>query len=230
MANSEIDFKFLTLLSDVVEISKNQLKNHVAGTKAFIIGTGWRASLYWVLKLEWTGTKLKAPLLKEITRNVIKADEKHGRLMHSVLGLCKAAHPFKDKKWEYDSWLDWFEKIVKEAAQASYNLEEKSKTRKLEKQRECLKLLNDLKNPYEPDTHLWRLIEIWRTRLAELSEPEKEYWIPFKRHFSEWLTKRDSSRWGCLFKEQTETRLTLKSTNGQGHRYLNLACTILVKN
>jgi hypothetical protein len=44
------------------------------------------------------------------------------------------------------------------------------------------------------------------------------------------LTERDSSAWGCIFEEKTETQVTLKSTKGRGHRHLNLACTVTIKN
>lgn len=231
MVDSDIENKFLTLLSDVVLISKKQLKKDVTGTKVFIFGTGWRASLYWVLKLEEKRQKIKVKKPEDITRDVIKAYEKHGRLMHSVLGLCEIAYSFESEKWEYDSYPDWFESILNEAAQASYNLEEKSKTRKLQKEREYLQLLHNFKNPYNSKTepHLWQLIQSWTTRLAGIPKLEELYWIPFKRSFSRWITERDSSAWVCIFEEKTETQVTLKSTKGQGHRHLNLACTVTIK-
>ena len=227
---NDFENKFLALLHDVHPISKEQFKNDVAGTKAFIVSTGWRTSLYWVFKLKWTGTKIKKP--DDITRDVIKAYEAHGRLMYSVLLLCEEAHPFRSKDWEeYDSWLDWFISIVAEAVKESHNLQEKSKTRKLQEQRECLKLLHDFINPYDDETepHFWRLIETWTTKLAKIPNLEKQYWNPFKRCLSKWITERSSTRWGCLFEEKTESQLTLKSTQGRGHRYLNLAHTVTIK-
>ncbi len=221
--------KIFALLSDVDQTPKKQMKNDVAKTKAFIISTGWRASLYRVLRLEWTGTKLKKPV--DIPWKVLRTYQPHGDLMHEILRLCQAAHRYADEEWKYKSWLDWFLAIVVEAVEASSNLEEKSKTRKLDEQRQYLKLLRVFKNPYSYKTepHLWRLIETWIKELAEFPRYEENYWIPFMRCFSKWLTERDTKNWGCLFEEKAETQITLKSGNGQGHRHLNLACTILIK-
>ncbi len=190
MVDSDIENNFLALLSDVVLISKNQLKKDVTGTKVYIVGTGWKASLYWVLKLEEKRQKIKVEKPKDITRDVIKAYEKHGSLMHSVLELCQIAYSFESEKWKYHSYPDWFKSILNEAAQASYNLEEKSKTRKLQKEREYLQLLHELKNPYNSKTepHLWQLIQSWTTRLAKIPKLEELYWIPFKRSFSRWIS------------------------------------------
>lgn len=222
--------KIFALLLVVDQIPRKQRKNDVAETKAFIISTGWRASLYRVLRLEWTGTKLKKPA--DIPWKVVNAYEPHADLMHKILRLCQAAHRYADKEWGYESWLDWFLAIVMEAMQASNNLEKKSKTRKLEEQREYLKSLRKFENPYNHETepHFWRMIQIWTTtELAGFPQYEENYWIPFTRCFSKWLTERDTKNWGCLFEEKTETQITLKSGNGQGHRHLNLACTILIK-
>ncbi len=223
--------KIFALLSDVDEIPipKKQIKNDVAKTKAFIISTGWRASLYRVLRLEWTGTKLKKPA--DIPWKVLRAYEPHGDLMHETLRLCQVAHRHADKRWGYESWLDWFLAIVMEAVEASSNLEEKSKTRKLDDQRQYLKLLRVFQNPYnlETEPHLCRLIQTWTTKLTGFPQYEKNYWIPFTHCFSKWLTERDTKNWGSMFEEKTETQITLKSSNGQGHRYLNLACTIIIK-
>lgn len=237
--------KFESLLWDVEPIPKKQrkqLEKDVEATKNSItIDTGWRACLYWVVRLEWAGKKLKSP----VNRSITQAYELHGRLMHAVLRLCKDAHPHQDKRWGYDSWLDWFSEIVKEAVKASKNLEEKSKTRKIQQQREYLHLLDDLKNPYNCKTepHLWRLIQTWVTKqgLRE-SVPQESCWIPFKRSFSRRITELDGPDWGCLFEEKNETRIIqegkkkicekakLKVIQGRGHRPLLLAETVTIRN
>lgn len=192
-------------------------------------------ALHWVVRNE-LNTKHKIPYsCKRITvsepsgkvkvlNSLVKALEPLGLLMTCYLRLCKKAYEnSKAGTLPYQNAANWFEAIYQEIWLNSLDTTRYvgGKTLKLKERRNTLRVLRDGKsNPIDKNTspHEYRLIKVClhlKDNLCgeEIDVFEEDYWKPYLKAYSVWITSFDGSEWSTV--RMQDGKLLVQQ--GQGH-------------
>lgn len=173
-------------------------------------GLLWECSMYWVYKLKWGGKRYRIPIEN---KELIKAVEPHGTAMFWILNLCEQCHPFQE--YGYSSGLKWFCHIIHlDLMPLSYS-HTRPKTDRVSDGRDEIKKLRKGENPFveSDEPHLWRVVE-QSTRQAESELFEQNYWRPFIKSYSTWLSCIESPNWKSVIVDGNAIRYRPDRGNG----------------
>jgi hypothetical protein len=172
----------------------------------------WQVTLHWVFKLKWF-SKHKIPYSRKLT-NVCKP---FGELVFRYLELCIQCHAMKPiGSIPYGNASDWFVKLVRETQlNAFFSNDSPGKVQRLKERRKQLDLLKEGENPFSSESypHLHRLIEACRSLLIS-DQFENDYWKPFLKAYSAWITMFESKDWTTSYEE--DEKFYIRMGQGKG--------------
>lgn len=187
-------------------------------------------ALHWVVRNE-LNTRHKIPYsckrIKErsgkVLNSLVKVLEPLGLLMTCYLRLCRKAYENgKTGTLPYQNAADWFEAIYQEIWLNSLDTTRYvgGKTLKLKERRDTLNALKENTNPVDKNTslHEYQLIETClhlKNNLCgeEIDVFEEDYWKPYLKAYSAWITAFDGSEWSTV--RMQDGKLLVQK--GQGH-------------
>lgn len=176
-------------------------------------------ALHWVVRNE-LNTKHKIPHSRKLT----KVLEPLGFLLTCYLRLCRKAYEnSKVGTLPYQNAAGWFEAIYQEIWLNALDTTRYvgGKTRKLKERRGTLDALQEDTNPVDNNTspHEYRLIKTClhlKEHLCgkEIDVFEENYWKPYLRAYSAWITAFDGSEWSTVRME--DGKLLIQQGRGRG--------------
>ncbi len=179
-------------------------------------GLLWECSIYWVYKLKWGGKRYRIPIRN---KKLIKAVKPHGTVMFRILNLCEQCHPFQ--KYGYASGLNWFCHIVHIDLIPQSFSHTRPKTDRVSDGRDQTKKLRKKENPFSEsdELHLWRATQ-QSIKMMRLGSRESvfsdDYWLPFIKSYTEWLSALESPEWKSVMLEEPEEKY-FKIRPGRGN-------------
>jgi hypothetical protein len=188
-------------------------------------------ALHWVVRNE-LNTKHKIPHSRKLTK-VIKP---LGLLVTCYLRLCRKAYEnSKAGTLPYQNAAGWFEAIYQEIWLNSLDtsLYVDGKTKKLKERRDTLHALQEAtNNPVDNNTspHEYQLIEVClhlKEHLCgeEIDVFEENYWKPYLRAYSAWITAFDGSEWSTVRME--DGNLLVQQGRGSGRPRIRIRTDFL---
>lgn len=176
-------------------------------------GILWECSLHWVFKLKWGGKRYRIPINN---RKLIKVVEPHGTAMYRMLSLCEQCHSFQ--KYGYSSGLDWFCHIIHIDLIPQTYSHTRPKTKRVSDGRDEIKKLKKKQNPFTEtdEPHLWRITQ----QSIQMMPPKVvvpfslNYWEPFVKAYSTWLSGIESPDWKSVIVENDYIRIRPDRGNG----------------
>jgi len=191
-------------------------------------------ALHWVVRNE-LNTKHKIPYRRKRSKvldpsgkvktleSLVKVLEPVGLLMTCYLRLCRKAYEHSNAgTLPYQNAAVWFEAIYQEIWLNSLNtrLYVHGKTKKLKERRDTLDALQDDTNPVDKNIspHEYRLIKVClylKEHLCgeEIDEFVENYWKPYLKAYSTWITAFDRAEWSTVHMENGK----LLIQQGRGH-------------
>ena len=180
------------------------------------VETIWQVTLHWVFKLKWC-SKHKIPYSRELA-NVCKP---YGVLIFRYLELCIQCHAIPTiASARYKNASDWFVKLVRETQlNAFFSDDSPGKVQRLKERRKQLDLLKEGGNPFSSASspHLHRLIEACRPLLMS-DRFDEDYWKPFLKAYSAWITMYESKEWTTSYEE--DGKFYIRAGRGKGRQRL----------
>jgi hypothetical protein len=187
-------------------------------------------ALHWVVRKE-LNTKHKIPY----NRNLTKVLEPLGLLMTCYLRLCRKAYEnSKTRTLPYQHAAGWFEAIYQEIWLNALDTTRYvgGKTRRLKERRDTLDALQEDTNPVDNNTspHEYRLIETClhlKEHLCgeDIDVFEENYWKPYLRAYSAWITACDGSEWSTVRMENG--KLLIQQGRGRGRPRIRIRTDFL---
>jgi len=176
-------------------------------------------ALHWVVRNE-LNTKHKIPHSRKLTKVI----EPLGLLVTCYLKLCRKAYEHSNAgTLPYQNAADWFEAIYQEIWLNSLNtsLYVDGKTKKLKERRDTLDALQEDTNPVDKNIspHEYRLIKVClhlKEYLCgeEIDEFVENYWKPYLKVYSAWITAFDRAEWSSVRME--DGKLLVQQGRGRG--------------
>jgi hypothetical protein len=176
-------------------------------------------ALHWVVRNE-LNTKHKIPHSRKLTKVI----EPFGLLVTCYLKLCRKAYEHSNAgTLPYQNAADWFEAIYQEIWLNSLNtsLYVDGKTKKLKERRDTLDALQEDTNPVDKNIspHEYRLIKVClhlKEYLCgeEIDEFVENYWKPYLKVYSAWITAFDRAEWSSVRME--DGKLLVQQGRGRG--------------
>ena len=181
-------------------------------------------ALHWVVRNE-LNTKHKIPYSRKLT----KVLEPLGLLLTCYLRLCRKAYEnSKAGTLPYQNAAGWFEAIYQEIWLNSLDtsLYVDGKTKKLKERRDTLDALQEDTNPVDKNIspHEYRLIKVC-LRLLKENKFDKNYWKPYLRAYSAWITAFDRSEWSTVRME--DGKLLVQQGRGRGRPRIRIRTDFL---
>src|SRR4028119_341764 len=192
-------------------------------------------ALHWVVRKE-LNTKHKIPYSCKRSKvldpsgkvktleSLVKVLEPVGLLMTCYLRLCRKAYEHSNAgTLPYQNAAGWFEAIYQEIWLNSLNtrLYVDGKTKKLKERRDTLDALQDDTNPVDKNIspHEYRLIKVClhlKEYLCgeEIDEFVENYWKPYLKVYSAWITAFDRAEWSSVRME--DGKLLVQQGRGRG--------------
>ncbi len=176
-------------------------------------------ALHWVVRNE-LNTKHKIPHSRKLTKVI----EPLGLLVTCYLKLCRKAYEHSNAgTLPYQNAADWFEAIYQEIWLNSLNtsLYVDGKTKKLKERRDTLDALQEDTNPVDKNIspHEYRLLKVClhlKEYLCgeEIDEFVENYWKPYLKFYSAWITAFDRAEWSSVRME--DGKLLVQQGRGRG--------------
>ncbi len=182
------------------------------------VTTSFQITLHLVFKLKWC-SKHKIPY----NRNLVNVYKPYGELVFRYLELCIQCHAMPTiASAHYKNASDWFVKLVREAQlNAFFSDDSPGKVQRLKERRNQLDLLREASNPFSSKSspHLHRLIEACRP-LLKSDRFDEDYWNPFLKAYSAWITMFESKEWTTSYQE--DGKFYIRTGQGKGRQRLHL--------